>query len=37
VNDALKVAVFRLMRRGHRIERRHLARIGARLHQHPSA
>lgn len=37
LNDTLKVAVFRLMRRGHRIEQRHVARIGARLHQPPTA
>ena len=37
VNDLLKVGVYRLMRRGHRLEERHLARIGARLQQHPSA
>jgi H+-transporting ATPase len=31
VNDTIKVAVYRLVRRGHGAERRHLARIGARL------
>lgn len=36
VNDALKVAVYRLIRRGHRLEERHVARIGARLQQHPT-
>ncbi len=36
VNDALKVGIFRLVRRGHPSEERHLARIGRRLQQHPA-